>query len=184
MDDHQPAAGARSLNEIRGFFRWSICIDQYVLKPLSHIAGNWEAEWDHEGDRYAPEASSFTDDLNQVIELVAACPRPLRYHDHEDLLAEQAVRESKWPIGKQGSRWVGADYLGLLERGAFGDLDQRNLIAAAAGRVHAALDRQQKHIDQMEDRHRYMLAALLSIIIYHRHCSGKSLVTEDDGDGR
>ena len=26
--------------------------------------------------------------------------------------------------------------------GAFSDLDQRNLIAAAAGRVHAALDRQ------------------------------------------
>ncbi|SEO80440.1 hypothetical protein SAMN02990966_02897 [Rhodospirillales bacterium URHD0017] len=183
MDDRDGAPGSRSIEKFREFFSWSMCIDQYVLKPLSHIAGNWEAEWDHDAKKYAPEASSFAEDLNQVIELVATCPRPLSYHDHEDILAERAVRDSKWPIGKQGSRWVGADYVGLLERGAFGDLDQRNLIAAAAGRVHAAMARGQKHIDDMEDRHRYMLAALLSIIIYHRHCGGKSLVMPADEEG-
>jgi len=34
---------------------------------------------------------------------------------------------------------MGADYASILEQGAFDDLDQKNLIAAAAGRVHTAL---------------------------------------------
>ena len=71
----------------------------------------------------------------------------------------------------------------ILEQGAFGDLQQRDLIAAAAGRVHTALDYGQNHFDEMDEGHFYMLAALLSIIIYHRYCDGEAVLTPDDDLG-
>jgi hypothetical protein len=175
MKSHSP-------DNIRDFFAWSDWLDRMVLRPLSHIAPNWETRWDHEEKRYRPEPSSFADDLNRVIELVATCSRPLKYHEHEDVLAERVVLDLKWPIQKKGGRWIGADYASILEQGAFKDLDQRHLIAAAAGRVHAALDYGQRHVDDMEDGHLHMLAALLSNIIYHRHCDGESLLMEDDDE--
>lgn len=137
--------------------------------------------WNHDEKRYQPEPDSFAEDLNEVIDLIAICPRPLKYHEHEDVLAERVVRELKWPIQKRGGRWIGGDYPTILEQGSFDDLDQRNLIAAAAGRVHAALDREQRHFDEMEEGHLYILAALISIIIYHRDCNGASkLFAEND----
>lgn len=63
---------------------------------------------------------------------------------------------------------VGADYDSILEQGGFHDIDEANLVAAAAGRVRAALERGQMHWDDMEDSHRRMLAAVLSVILYHR----------------
>jgi hypothetical protein len=165
-----------SSDDIRNFFACSDWLDYMVLRPLSHIAGNWETRWDHGEKLYRPESHSFAEDLNTVIELVATCPRPLKYHEHEDILAERVVIEQKWPIQKKGGRWIGADYASILEQGAFHDLDQQGLITAATGRVHTALDHRQKHFDEMEDGHLHMLAALLSIIIYHRYCDHTSIL--------
>jgi hypothetical protein len=173
-------ATLHSSNDIRGFFGRSDWLDYMVLRPLSHIAGNWEARW--EDELYRPEPFSFAEDLNVIVELVAACPRPLKYHEHEDVLAARVVNELKWPIQKKGGRWIGADYPSILEQGAFNDLDQQTLITAAAGRVHAALDHGQKQFDDMEEAHLHMLAALLSIIIYHRYCDGTSMLVEQEDD--
>ena len=178
-----PGTGSHSTKDVRAFFARSSWLDQIVLRPLSHITLNWECRWDTENGRYMPESDSFADDLNKVIELVASCPRPFKYHDHEDLVVENLIREKKWPLQKKRGRWVGADYHFILEQGGFADLTQQNLIAAAAGRVHAALDYGQSHFDEMEDGHLYMLAALLSIIIYHRYCDGSSLMVEAPTDG-
>lgn len=171
-------ARSHTPDDVRRFFAQSDWLDRMVLRPLSHIARNWEARWDNEDRRYRPEPFSFANDLNQVVELVAICPRPSNYHNNEDALVERVVLDIKWPLQKKGRRWIGVDYAALLERGGFRDLDQRNLVAAAAGRVNAALDHGQTHFDNMEDGHLYMLAALLSIIIYHRHSSGTSLLVE------
>ena len=169
--------------KIRDFFANSDCLDRMSLRPLSHIAPNWETEWDHERGRYLPETHSFAEDLNVVIELLTLCRRPRKYHDHEDSLAEEVIREHKWPIQKKRGRWVGADYHFILEQGAFRDLRQRDLIAAAAGRVHAALDHGQQHFDHMEEGHLNMLSGLIATTIYHRHRDGSSLLTEDvDGE--
>jgi hypothetical protein len=173
---------SHSQDDVRSFFAWSDWLDYMVLRPLSHIAINWETRWDRGEKRYRPEPFSFAEDLNIVIELVATCPRPLKYHDHEDVFAERVLMQLKWPIQKKGARWIGADYPSILEQGAFDDLDQQSLIAAATGRVHAALDRGQKELDDMEDRHLHMLAALLSIIIYHRYCDRTSKLVEEDSD--
>jgi hypothetical protein len=174
---------SHSFDDIRKFFAWSNWLDHLVLRPLSHIACNWEIRWDHDEKRYRPESSSFAEDLNAVIELVASCPRPLKYHEHEDTLAKRVITQLKWPIQKKGGRWIGADYPSILEQGAFDDFDQKNLIAAAAGRVNAAMDRGQKEFDDVEEGHLYILSALLSIIIYHRSCDGTSLMVEKlEGD--
>jgi hypothetical protein len=171
-------ARLHSPERIRDFFAWSSWLDQITLRPLSHIAPYWEATWDDETQRYIPEPRSFADDLNTVIELIATCPRPPKYHDHEDVIAKR-VQDAGWPIQKKGSRWVGADYPGVLEQGAFRDVGQRDLVAAATGRVHAALDYGQTHFDEMEEGHLNMLAAIISIIIYHRYCDGTSLLVEE-----
>jgi hypothetical protein len=176
------AVQPHSPDDIRGFFAWSDSLDYMVLRPLSHIAGNWEAHWDHDEKRYSPEPFSFAEVLNVVIELVATCPRPLKYHEHEDNLAERVVNQLKWPIQKKGTRWIGADYPTILEQGAFDDVEQQTLIIAANGRAQAALDHGQKHFDDMEDGHQSLLAALLSIIIYHRYCDGTSMLVEEDDD--
>ncbi len=170
----------RSADDVRDFFAWSEWLDRAVLRPLSHIASNWEVRWSHSERRYVPEPHSFADDLNAVIDLIAVCPPPSRYHDHEDVIAERVVQDLKWPIQKKGGRWVGEDYAAILEQGAFRDLDQRDLIAAASGRVRAALAYGQEQFDEMEDGHFSMLAALMTIIIYHRDCDGVSLLTEED----
>lgn len=151
-------------------------LDYLVLRPLSHITLNWETRWNHIAHCFKPEPESFAGDLNAVIELIAASLPPARYHDHEDRLAERVIQNLGWPIQKKGTHWVGADYGAILEQGAFRDLDQRDLLSAAAGRVHAAFAHGQIHFDEMEDGHRNMLAALLTITIYHRYCDGTSLL--------
>lgn len=166
--------------QIRDFFARSDLLDRMTLRPLSHITLNWEAMWNPETRQYEPEEDSFAADLNAVIDLLATCERPARYHDHEDALAERTLRELKWPIQKKGGRWIGADYQVILEQGAFSDLGQENLIAAAAGRVHAAMDFGQFHFDDVEEGPLNILAGLITIIIFHRDCDGSSLRIVDD----
>jgi len=159
-------------NDIRKFFAHSNVLDYLVLRPLSHIAQNWEMTWDPVANFYEPEVDSFAADVNAVIELIATKPTPERYHDNEDYLAEHVVRELRWPIQKKGTFWVGEDYDCILEQGGFGDLNQSNLISASSGRVHAAFKHGQTHIDDMEECHRNMLTALMTITIYHRSIDG------------
>ena len=89
---------------------------------------NWEVTWDADRDQYEPEVASFADDLNKVIEQIAISPRPERYHDNEDRLAERVITDLKWPIQKKGGHWHGADYQSILEQGAFRDLGQRGAV--------------------------------------------------------
>lgn len=160
---------AYSPEAVRRFFGVGILLDYETLRPLSHIRSNWDITWDPKDGRYAPEDDSFAGDLNALIDDLAAATPPMHYHNHEDRLAEY-VRDGhlRWPITKQGNRWVGANYQSILEQGGFRDLDQQDLILAAAGRVWAALRRGQLHYDDMEESHRLMLAAVLTIILYHR----------------
>lgn len=164
---------AHSRDAIRAFFARSDYLDRMALRPLSHFTSSWEVHWDTETSRYEPEFDSFADDLNVAIEQIAACERPVSYHSHEDFLAENTLRSLKWPIQKTKGRWIGADYAAILEQGAFGEMPK--LVAAACGRVHAAMDHGQAHFDVMEEGHLIMLAALITIIIYHRECDGTSL---------
>jgi hypothetical protein len=165
-----------SPQQVLNFFERSDLLDRFVLRPLSHIAPNWDLAWDPQLCRYELEADSFAGDLNFIIEEISQTKRPARYHDHEDTLAEATVRELNWPIQNKNGKWIGADYQSILEQGAFNDIGQKDLIASATGRVHAAMDFSQMHFDEMEIGHLNMLAALMTIAIFHRDCSGESLL--------
>lgn len=157
-----------SPDAVRSFFARSEILDHNVLRRLSHIHANWELQWDQENGRYRHEHDSFAEKLNLLIETLAQTRPPSRYHDSENRLAEYVVKHLKWGIRKQGARWVGADYDFILEQGGHNDLDQKELILAATGRIHAALARGQMHFDQMEESHARMLGAVLTIILYHK----------------
>lgn len=151
------------------FFANSNYLDLEVLRPLSHIRGAWDTTWDINTEAYVNEEDSFASLLNELIAEIEAASPPARYHDNEDRLAEYVRDSLKWPIHKEGNRWVGpADYKAIIEQGGFNDLHEQNLILAAAGRIRAATDRDQKRFDQMEDSHRAILAHVLSVILYHR----------------
>jgi hypothetical protein len=150
------------------FFANSSYLSHEVLRPLSHIRGCWELTWDSEEEKYAEEESSYAALLNMLLEELTNASPPTCYHDNEDCLAEYVVKHLHWRIHKVRNRWVGEDYESILEQGAFHDLNEQDLILAAAGRIRAALKRGQKHFDLMESSHRRMLAAVLSIVLYRR----------------
>jgi hypothetical protein len=161
---------------IHSFFACSEWVDRFVLRPLSHIRPNWELTWDVESNRYHPEDDSFADLLNTLIQELENTAPPPRYHDNEDVLAAYVQQNLNWNIRKQGKTWVNADgtrlgpddYLVLLEQGTFNDVNQTELIVAAAGRIRAAIARGQSHFDDMEESHQYLLAGVLSAVLYHR----------------
>jgi len=139
-----------------------------VLRPLSHIMAYWELTWDPAKGKYSEEECSYASLLNQLIDEIDTTAPPAKYHDNEDRLAEHVIEHLKWPITKAGNRWIGGDYVSIIEQGGFHDLNEMDLIVAVAGRIQAAIDRGQLHYDDMEEGHRIMLGAVLSIILYHR----------------
>lgn len=154
--------------DARKYFRNSDFLDGLVLRPLSHIKGNWEVTWDGGKQEYEPEEESYAESLNHLIDELSRVSPPTRYHDNEDRLAEYVITKLNWNIKKVGGRWTGVDYAAILEHGGFDDINQENLILASAGRIKAAIDRHQLHFDDMEPSHQKMLAAVLAIILFHR----------------
>jgi len=150
------------------FFYYSDYLDLCVLKPLEHILPHWELIWDDDRYRYEHEDQSLAEALEKLIIEISATVPPPKYHDHEDRLAEFMIGRMGWKIKKKNGRWIGSDYESILEQGSFKDIDQKELIMAAAGRIKAALDLNQMHFDDMHESHRKMLGAILAIILYHR----------------
>jgi hypothetical protein len=165
-----------NMNNIKIFFEPSEFMEHEVLRPLSHIRGNWDLYIDSESGRYIEEEDSFATLFNALIDELAVTQTPLRYHDNEDRLGEYVQRHLNWKIKKSGSTWVNqdgsrlhsSDYLALLEQGAFDYQGIHNLVLAASGRVHAAIQRGQMHFDDMERSHQIILAGVLGAILYHR----------------
>jgi hypothetical protein len=167
---------------MKSFFRQSFCFAELVLRPMSHICGNWDLLWDFENDCYKTEVDCFAGLVNALIEELETTRPPPKYHDSEDRLAEYVVKTFKWPIRKVGNRWIGADYDSILEYGGHDDIDQKELVLAAAGRIQAARKRKQLHFDDMEESHLRMLAAVIIVILYHRAhlVEDESSVTDSD----
>ena len=154
--------------DMKEFFSQSDLLDRLALRQLSHIKGNWELIWDGEKDEYEQEEDSYAAHVNNLIEELSKLEPPLKYHDNEDCLAEYAQANLDWKIEKVNGRWVGVEYAVILEQGGYDDIDEKNLKLAAAGRIKAAIERNQYHSDDMEVSHQKMLADVLAIILYHR----------------
>lgn len=155
-------------NSYKIFFANSDILDRMVLRPLSHINMSWELTWDRQNKEYEREPDTFANLLIDLITEISNTVPPTKYHNNEDCLAEYVIQSLHWNIHKQGGRWVGMDYDSILEQGGFSDINEKNLVEAATGRIQAAISRQQNHFDDMEEHHQRMLAAVMTIIIYHR----------------
>jgi hypothetical protein len=153
---------------IKSFFARSSFLDIEVLRPMSHIQPHWELTWNPEEEKYIESNDSYAAVLNALIAELDVAKPPAKYHDNEDCLAEYVVEKLKWPIRKNGNLWVGANYISIIEQGGFYDLNERDLILAAAGRIRAAIGRGQLRYDDMEESHRLMLGAVIAVILYHR----------------
>jgi len=164
------------MNKIRRFFEASDFITHEVLRPLSHIRGNWDLIVDQATGRYMDEEGSFAWLFNHLIDELEQAHPPARYHDSEDRLGEEVRRRLNWDIAKCNGKWINrdvrrlhpSDYLAMLEQGAFRTGGIGELVQAAAGRIHAAIDRGQLHFDDMEWSHQVILAGVLAAILYHR----------------
>lgn len=156
---------------IEDFFYNSEFLDRFVLRPLSHLKPTWDLSWDKKTKRYTVENDSFGKEINKLINDVENAIPPDNYHDNEDKIAEYFKKFLKWDIEKINKKWIGADYEFILQQGGFSDIDEKNLILAASGRIHAAIKYGQKHFDDMEKGHMIILSNVLSIILFHRYCN-------------
>ncbi|MBC7523917.1 MAG: hypothetical protein H7239_05715 [Flavobacterium sp.] len=156
---------------IENFFYKSHFLDMFVLKPLWMIRGTWDLFWDTDSKRYLVEEDSFGNEINDLISELESISPPENYHDNEDILAEYVDKKLNWGMKKIKKKWIGADYKVILEQGGFGDIDEKNLVLAASGRIHAAIKFGQKHFDEMENGHMIILSNVLSIILFHRYCN-------------
>lgn len=154
--------------KIKDFFTNSDDLDRLVLRPLSHINMNWEIRWCNKNKEYIREEDTFASILNDLIDEFAKTVPPNKYHKNEDCLAEYVKEFLNWKITKINDKWIGEDYDAILEHGGFHDLNEANLVKAATGRINAAIKRNQYHFDEMEKSHQRMLAAVITIIIFHR----------------
>jgi len=157
-----------SSEDIESFFHRCEYLAYLVTRPLSHIRPNWELILDYENEKYLVEEDSYSNLLNILIAELSTVNPPSKYHDHEDRLAEHVISDLGWNVRKINGRWVGEDYVAILEQGSFSDRQQKDLVLAAAGRTRAAIIRSQFRFDDMEEGHQKMLAGVLSCILYHR----------------
>lgn len=147
-------------------------LDHETTHKLDHIFPNWELTWDFERERYVEEPDSFAALVNALIDELEAIGTTLSYHQNEDALAEYVRDVLHEPVTKQGNRWLldgSADrYDELLERGGLGDVGQRMLVAAIAGRIQAAISHGQNHFEEMEQRHQRILAWAITSVLFYR----------------
>lgn len=153
--------------KLDSFFEDSEFLDYEVLRPLSHIRGNWELSRGTD-TLFEPEEDSFAMELSQLIEELEVAEIPSRYHDNEDQLARYVQEKFDKEIKTVGNRWIGQDYRIILQDAGFFDIDERNLVQSAKGRIVAAINFGQEQYDDMELGHRKMLAVILTLILYHR----------------
>ena len=155
---------------ILDFIDCSDIFDHMVLRPLSHIRGNWELQWNYEKLEFLEEEDSFAKDLNQLLRDIADYELPCnyRYHASEDIIARLVKKHLHWNIYRdRRGFWHGAEYIWIIEQGTLYDIDQQEILKALKGRILAAIVRKQKFSD-IDSGHQAMIAGLFSIILYVR----------------
>lgn len=153
---------------MHSFFSDSSYLETDTVRHLRHMDSTYELIWDSGKRQYQEDDNIFAQLLNSLIKEIGATKPAKRYHRREDIVASYVVTRLRWAISKKEKYWVGAEYDSILEQGGFDDIDERNLVLAAAGRVMTARDHGQNHYDHMEESHRRMLGTILRVILYHR----------------
>jgi len=168
-----------SYESAAAFFANSDWLDRAVLRPISHVAGNWELTWNTHADRYEPESDSLADHLNVLIHDMAASKPPADYHHYENKLAisYDDVKSGRFKLNRSRKLWidtatnlpVSKDMVGhMIEQATCGHYDVPDLVLSAAGRVATSLRFGVSHFDDLDDGHLEMLSVIMTDILFRR----------------
>ncbi len=166
-----------SIEAARSFFAGSDYLDHAVLRPISHVAPNWELIRDPISDLYEEEDDSLAAHLNVLIEEVSLSSPPRDYHSYENRLAIHYEGVTTGRFYLHGKLWrdrqtgelVEKDFVGhMIEQATCGHYDVPDLVLAASGRVAAALYFGVEHFDKLDHGHMEMLSVIMTDILFRR----------------
>jgi hypothetical protein len=166
-----------STQAVFDFFANSDFLDHVVLRPLSHVAANWELTSIPGPDLYLEEDNSLAGQLNVLIEEISTSNPPRDYHAYENKLAMNypEVRSGRYYLeGKlwrdiQSGKLVEKDFVGhMIEQATAAQNDVPDLVLAAAGRVATAFNFRVAHFDDLDRGHMEMLSVIMTDILFRR----------------
>ena len=161
------------------FFEGSDYLDYAVLRPIAHVAGNWELTWNGNSRVYEEESDSLAAHLNVLIQDIARSVPPTDYHEHENRLAiaYDGVKSGRYRLNRSRKLWIDSstgktatkDMVGhMIEQATCGHYDVPDLVLSAAGRVAASMRFGIDHFDQLDDGHQAMLSVIMTDILFRR----------------
>ncbi len=167
-----------SRESVRAFFEHSDWLDYTTLRPIWHVAFNWELISASDDELlFEEEEDSLAAHLNVLIEQMAATAPPLDYHAFENEIASQyesAVSgryylKGKFWFDRQTEMPIAKDDVGhMMEQASCGSDDIPGLVHAAAGRVATAMAYGNSHFDDLDSGPMEMLAIVLMTILFRR----------------
>lgn len=147
-------------------------MDGTVTRPLSHIAPHWELIWQDKERRYLDEEYSLGSHFNDLIEDISVSPKPKNYHRYMDnhlIYRSDIVLKNKIWCDVSTDDKIDVEMMGhYISQEAIGDLEAKNLILAAAGRIEVSRKLGFENYDELDDNHMGMLAQILTSILYCR----------------
>jgi hypothetical protein len=162
---------------VRKFFNNSDLLDHAVLRPIDHVAPNWELTSGGIDGMYIEEDGSLAAHLNVLIEEIATSSPPRDYHSYENALAinYDGVRSGRvyldgklWRDAQTG-KLVEKDMVGhMIEQATSAHYDVPDLVLAAAGRVAAAFHFGTTHFDDLDHGHLEMLSIIMTDTLFRR----------------
>jgi hypothetical protein len=163
---------------VLAFFDQSDWLDYTSLRPISHVASNWELiRTDNGNPLYEEEENSLAAHLNVLIDQIAAVNPPTDYHAFENGLASSYDDAINGRYFLQGKLWhdrqtgqsIEKDTVGhMMEQASSGSDDAPGLVFAAAGRVATAMRHGVSHFDDLDRGHMEMLAIVLMTLLFRR----------------
>lgn len=167
-----------SRDSVRAFFRRSDWLDGTTLRPIRHVAPNWELiTGDDDGLLFEEEEDSLAAHLNVLIDQIVAVDPPTDYHAFENHIAGQYdgvingryyLKDKLWFNSKTGKPVKKDDVGHMMEQASCGSDDIPELVHSAAGRVATAMAYGKSHFDDLDTGHMEMLAVVMMTILFRR----------------
>jgi len=166
-----------SQNNVIGFFGHSDLLDRMTLRPIMHVAPNWELTPSDDNLLYEEEEDSLAAHLNILIHRIAKTDPPTDYHALENKIASEYedARNARYYI--KNRLWydrntddpIKKDDVGhMMEQASCGSDDVAELVEAAAGRVAIAMHHGISKFDDLDQGHMEMLAIVMMTVLFRR----------------
>lgn len=164
-----------SPSTVYSFFYRSDYLDYVVLRPLSHVAPNWELVIG--GDYlFEEEDGSLAAHLNVLVEEISLIVPSIDYHSYENnilynysnFLNKYQLKGKIWHDKSTGLPLDKSEIGYMIEQGSSGQVDVPDLVMAAAGRIATSMYYGVDHFDKLDSGHMAMLGIIITIILFRR----------------